>query len=333
MKLQFDLNQSVPKYRQIIDAVQLRIKEGSLKKGDRIPSLNKLCKEYNLSQDTVLMAYNELKAKGIITSQVGKGYYIQNEQVNIGHKVLLLFDKLTAYKEKLYESFKSQMGNKGSEQIFFHHNNIRIFKTILENAAGEFSDYVIMPMHGKEAEEIIASLPANKVLILDQGRKSYRKKYSCVCQDFERDIYRMLKTHQESVIKYKRLILAANTTRQPLREIARGFRDFCRQAALDFEIIPDAKNFDIRSRDLFIVVSDRDLECLVRWSLENDKTLGQELGIISYNETPLKGIVSTGITTISTDFAEMGKTAAGIIMENKKSKIDNPFVINRRSSF
>jgi DNA-binding transcriptional regulator YhcF (GntR family) len=64
--IQFEDNQSVPKYRQIIDAIQQKIKSGDLKKGDKIPSLNMFCKEYGLSQDTVLMAYNELKAKGII---------------------------------------------------------------------------------------------------------------------------------------------------------------------------------------------------------------------------------------------------------------------------
>ena len=80
--IQFENNQAVPKYRQIIDAIQQKIKAGDLKKGDKIPSLNMFCKQYGLSQDTVLMAYNELKAKGIITSQVGKGYFIQNENTD-----------------------------------------------------------------------------------------------------------------------------------------------------------------------------------------------------------------------------------------------------------
>ena len=100
--IQFEDNLSVPKYRQIIDAIQQKIKTGELKKGDKIPSLNMFFKQYGLSQDTVLMAYNELKAKGIIMSQVGKGYFIQNENTDFKHKVLLVFDRLTAYKEELY---------------------------------------------------------------------------------------------------------------------------------------------------------------------------------------------------------------------------------------
>jgi DNA-binding transcriptional regulator YhcF (GntR family) len=332
-KIQFDDQMSVPKYRQIIEAIQSKIRSGELCKGDRIPSLNMLCKQYGLSQDTVLMAYNELKSKGIITSQVGKGYFIQTEKVDINHRILLLFDKLTAYKEDLYESFKSALGNKGTEQIFFHHNNLKLFQTIMESVAGEYSEYVIMPIPGTGVKELIAGLPRRKVYILDQGREQYRNEYAIVCQDFERDIYRVLKKQTNDLKKYSRMVLVVRNQRAALREIAVGFRDFCLQMPIEFEIVADIKTFNIYSGDIFIVVDDRDLEYLVRWSMENELQLGSDLGIISYNETPLKGIVASGITTISTDFAEMGKSMAEMILNNKRLKLDNPFVINRRASF
>lgn len=142
--IQFEENQSVPKYRQIIVAIQQKIKAGDLKKGDKIPLQNMLCQQYGLSQDTVLMAYNELKSKGIITSQVGKGYFIQNEHTDYTHKVLLVFDRLTAYKEELYDSFREVLNKDGSEQIFFHHNNLKMFQTIIEGSIGEYSEYVTL---------------------------------------------------------------------------------------------------------------------------------------------------------------------------------------------
>lgn len=333
LDIQFDDHLSVPKYRQIIDAIRGKIKIGELTKGDKIPSLNRLCKQYGLSQDTVLIAYNELKSKGIITSQVGKGYFVQTEKVDIGHRVLLLFDKLTAYKEELYESFKLALGNRGSEQLFFHHNNLKLFQTILESVAGEYSEYVIMPIPGKEAAELISGLPQRKVYILDQGREQYRTQYPFVCQDFERDIYRILKKHTTELNKYSRLVLVVKNQRATLREIAVGFRDFCLQMPVDFEIITDLKTFEMKLNDFFVVVDDKDLEILVRWSMQNQIQLGRDLGIISYNETPLKGIVASGITTISTDFTEMGKSMAEMILNSKRLKLDNPFIINRRSSF
>ena len=331
--IQFGENPSVPKYRQIVDAIQQKIKTGKLKKGDKIPSLNMLCRQYGLSQDTVLMAYNELKSKGVITSQVGKGYFIQSENTDYKHKVLLVFDRLTAYKEELYDSFKESLKKDGSEQIFFHHNNLKMFQTIIEGAIGDYSEYVIMPVDHPDTISILGKLPSNKVYILDQGRKQYKDTYPYVCQDFERDIYCILKKNELLVNKYQRMVLVIRNQKSHFRDIANGFRDFCRQHPIPFEVVSDLNLLSIKKGDAFVVVDDRDLEFIVRHSIEKQLNPGTDLGIISYNEAPLKGIVASGITTISTDFAKMGRSMAEMIIEGKKEKIDNPFELILRNSF
>jgi len=333
INIQFENNLSVPKYRQIIDAIQQKIKAGELKKGDKIPSLNMFCSQYSLSQDTVLMAYNELKAKGIITSQVGKGYFIQNENTDFKHNVLLVFDRLTAYKEELYDAFKDALKNDGSEQIFFHHNNLKMFQTIIEGAIGNYSEYIIMPIDHPDTLQMIGKLPSNKVFILDQGRKQYKDLYPYVCQDFERDIFRILKDNSVLVSKYQRLVLVIRHQKSHYRDLINGFCDFCKQHPVSYEVVFDIKSFDIQHGDAFIVVDDRDLEFLVRYSIDRQLELGKSMGIVSYNETSIKGIVASGITTISTDFAQMGSTMAEMILNNKRLKLDNPFIINKRSSF
>lgn len=331
--IQFEDNLPVPKYRQIIDAIQKKIKAGELKKGDKIPSLNMFCRQYGLSQDTVLMAYNELKSKGIITSQVGKGYFIHNENTDFRHKVLLVFDRLTAYKEELYDSFKNALQKDGSEQIFFHHNNLKMFQTIIDGSIGDYSEYVIMPVDHPDAFTAIGKLPAGKVFILDQGRKQYKDLYPYVCQDFERDVYRVMKQNSELVNKYNRMVLVIRHQKSHFRDIVTGFRDYCKQHPIPSEIVADLKSFEIKPDDAFVVVDDRDLEFLVRFTIEKRLELGKDLGIVSYNETPLKGIVASGITTISTDFAQMGKSMAEMILNHQKQKLDNPFLMNKRNSF
>jgi DNA-binding transcriptional regulator YhcF (GntR family) len=333
LDIKFEDNPSVPKYRQIFESIMQKIKAGDLKKGDKIPSLNMLCSQYGLSQDTVLTAYNELKSKGIITSQVGKGYFIQNENTSYKHKVLLVFDRLTAYKEELYESFKEALKKDGREQIFFHHNNLKMFQTIIEGAIGDYSEYVIMPVDHPDAVTIIGKLPSNKVYILDQGRKQYNKIYPFVCQDFERDIYRILKQNGSLVSKYLRMVLVIRNQKSHFRDIANGFRDFCNQHPISYEVVSDLRSLSIKAGDAFVVVDDRDLEYIVRYSIEKKMNLGADLGIVSYNEAPLKGIVASGITTITTDFSQMGKSMAQMILEGKKDKIDNPFNLILRKSF
>jgi DNA-binding LacI/PurR family transcriptional regulator len=53
--------------------------------------------------------------------------------------------------------------------------------------------------------------------------------------------------------------------------------------------------------------------------------IGKDVGIISYNETPLKEILLDGITVISTDHAKMGELAAQLILENRTERIKNDF--------
>lgn len=333
MNIAFKDNLSLPKYRHIIDAIMQQIKEGELKKGDKIPSLNMLCKQYGLSQDTVLMAYNELKAKGIIISQVGKGYFIQKEDDSFKHNVLLVFDTLSAYKEQLYDSFKEVLKVGGSEQIFFHHNNLKMFKTIIDDAIGNYSEYVIMPINHPEAKASISKLPPKKVFILDQGRNEYQSLYPFVCQDFELDIYRILKENTALVNKYSRMILVIRNQKSHFKDIITGFNRFCLEHPVTAEVVIDIKSFEVKKGDAFVVVDDRDLEFIVRYSLDKNYIVGIDLGIISYNEAPLKGIVANGITTISTDFAQMGKSMAEMILSNKKQKLDNPFLMLKRMSF
>ena len=49
-------NIGLPKYKQIINAIEKAIESQDLKKDDKLPSINKICLPYNLSRDTALQA-------------------------------------------------------------------------------------------------------------------------------------------------------------------------------------------------------------------------------------------------------------------------------------
>src|ERR1035437_9607076 len=65
---------------------------------------------------------------------------------------------------------------------------------------------------------------------------------------------------------------------------------------------------------------------------ELSNEIGEQVEIISYNETPLKKIILNGITTISTDFHQMGIIAAELILSNSKEHIEVPFKLTLRDS-
>jgi len=269
-----------------------------------------------------------LKSLGIVSSQVGRGYFVQNSNVENKHKVFVLFDNLSAYKEGLYDAFKGTMKGKGSEQIFFHHNNPTVFKTLIENAVVDFTDFVIMPIDEKSCVETLKSLPKNNVFLLDKASKDLKQSYSFVCQDFERDIFTTITQNGSILQKYNRMILITQHDRNHLKEIIKGFRSACKRLKIPCNVIFKSADYQIQKGDTFLVVDDKDLVNIVVKAEQSNLLLGNDIGVISYNETPLKKIAASGITTIYTDFVAMGKGRSEMILSGKKQKLQNPYGLN-----
>jgi GntR family transcriptional regulator/MocR family aminotransferase len=62
-----------PLHRQIYFAVREAILEGRLKPGARLPASRTLSKELGVSRNTVMAAFEQLRAEGYIDGRVGAG--------------------------------------------------------------------------------------------------------------------------------------------------------------------------------------------------------------------------------------------------------------------
>ncbi|TDD78065.1 GntR family transcriptional regulator [Flavobacterium caseinilyticum] len=314
-------NLGIPKYRQIISSIEKAIKDVNLKKGDKLPSVNKVCLEFSLSRDTVLQAYEELKKRGIIYAIPGKGYYVKSVEVTIKQRIFLLFDELNIFKEDLYNSFLENIGSNAQVDIFFHHFNVPVFQKLINDSYGNYTKYIIMPTNLAEAAAAIKTLPVNDVYILDQTNPEL-KSFPAVYQNFVKDIYDGLLKGKSKLNKYKKLIMIFPGFREPIG-MKIGFENFCKDFTFDYEIITEFRNREIKKGEVYIIPSDRDLVSVIQKAKIQKLQLGSDYGIISYNETPLKKVVENGITTISTNFEVMGKLLAEMILKGKKEQIEN----------
>lgn len=328
--IQIDENLGVPKYRQIINSIFQGILNGNLKIGDKIPSLNEICSEFELSRDTVMVAFNELKAKGVVSSIPGKGYYINSTDVNINQRIFLLFDELNAFKEDLYISFLNSLDSRASVDIYFHHFNFQVFKDLVAEAAGNYTSYVIMPATFDYTAEILEKLPKDSVYILDR-KKIDLVNYPVVFQDFELDVYNALEASRDLLKKYEKLVMVFPGGKEPEGRMT-GFKKYCEEQGIKYEFVHNLINRSFKKGEAYFVPSDRNLVKLVKIAAENGFSLGVDFGIVSFNDTMLKEVVAGGITTISTDFMAMGKTLARMIMERSKEQLSNPASLIRRNS-
>lgn len=320
----------IPKYKQIVASIEDAIANGILKKGDILPSLNKIKNEHFLSRDTVLTAFNELKSRGIIYSVVGKGYYVSTVNINVQQKIFLLFDELNSFKEDLYNSFLQNLGDHIQVDIFFHHFNKKVFSKLINDNIGDYSSYVIMPANLQDSEEIIKNLPAEKVYILDQIHDNL-KEYSAIYQNFEKDIFEGLSSILMKIVNYKKVILLFSEEKQPLG-ILKGFQLFCSQFNINSEVVKSIENRTPEEGEVYIVLDDKNLIRIIKKVKEKELILAKDIGVISVNDTMLKEIVEGGITTISTDFNLMGIRLSEMILNNEQVKVENPSRLILRKS-
>ncbi|MGC4040391.1 MAG: substrate-binding domain-containing protein [Flavobacterium sp.] len=320
----------LPKYRQIVLSVEIAIAEKRLKRNDKLPSINKISLEFSISRDTVLLAFEELKKRGIVYSILGKGYYVKSVEFTHEQRFFLLFDELNIFKEDIYNSFLKAIGNKAQVDIFFHHFNIDTFKKLINESNGNYSKYIVMPTNLAGAASVIKTLPKNDVYILDQTNSELTE-YPSVHQNFVKDMYKALAAGKEKLKKYQKLVLIFPGFKEPVGMVE-GFEKFCREFSFPNEVISGFENRIIQKGEVFIIPNDRDLVNVLEQSKNQGLRIVEDFGVISYNDTPLKKVVENGITTISTNFSEMGKLLATMILQNSKGQIENQSDLILRNS-
>ncbi|WP_215226627.1 GntR family transcriptional regulator [Echinicola shivajiensis] len=341
--IRIDSESRIPKYQQIINSIIEDIEKGALSVGEKIPSINEISEGHYLSRDTVEKAYSLLKKKKIIISVKGKGYYVARNVSQSQTKVLFLLNKLSNYKLRIYNSFVNSLGPDSQVDLNVYHCDPKNLINLLKENKGAYDYYVIMP-HFKDKElnhlnydqEVIKSItdiPSEKVIIMDNYLPDAGLETAAIYQDFKMDIYQALKEGLARIKKYGKLILVyPDKVIYPYpSEIKQGFKKFCVEFDINFEIIDTIyADMELDQHDAYIIIEENDLINLIKQIREKDFELGEDIGVISYNDTPLKELL--GITVMSTDFKVMGETAAYMIKKHKKEVVKNVFNFIDRGS-
>lgn len=341
--IKIEENSRIPKYKQIVDTIISNISDGNLKMDEKIPSINMFSEEYLLSRDTVEKAYNILKERKVIISIRGKGYYIARTKLISKVNILFLVNKLSSYKMRIYNSFINSIGGTSHTDLHIYHCEEDLFLNLLEKNRNVYDYYVIMPhfkteklKHASFTPEVVKAMneiPKNKLVIMDNAIAEIKGAFIEIYQDFENDIYNALQDGFSKISKYDKLfIVYPESSIYPYpKRILHGFRKFCVEHSIDFEVLDEIyDDMILKKGDLFITISESDLVNLVNQIREKEFELGSDIGVISYNDTPLKELL--GITCISTNFKAMGESAARMIMEKEGGKVKNPFHFVDRNS-
>ena len=324
------MKENKSKYKLIVSHVTDRIVSREYKKGDFISSINELRSLYNLSRDTVYAGLRELRLKGIIESTPGVGNFVSSTRLRSRQNIFLLFNEFNAFKEDLYHSFVEATGSGVTVDLYFHNYNRRVFESLVNDANGKYTTYIIMSGKFQKIDPLLQKL-SGRVFLLDHYDPELKGRYSSVFQNFEKDTYEALVFGLPHLAKYKRIFMVQKEEKEP-QERYNGLQLFCREHQFGHDYLDTVTNRIINKGDVFMVVSDNDLVDLLKQADRQHLVPGIDFGIISYNDTPLKEILVGGITTLSTDFKLMGKTMADLINRKQVCTIENPWKLTIRKS-
>lgn len=328
-------NSRVPKYRQVANTILWEIEQKVFKTGQRLPSINEASAEYYLSRDTVEKAYRELVQRGVISSIPGKGFYVNAAPEKALLKVVLVLNKLSNYKLEIYQSLVQELGKGASSTIFVHDYDVRRFQSFILDNLGLYDYYVVCPHfpRGKNiALETISKIPPNKLILLDRDLPELKSGYGLVYQDYAQDLQHALMDGMRRLKKYRKLVLVFPATRRYSTGIKQGFTTFCQMMGFEHEVRTSLYTTDLERETAYLVIEEKDLLDVIKMSQQQDLRLGQEVGLISYNDAPNKELLAGGITVITTDHTDMGRVAGQMILRRRREKHHNAFRLILRNS-
>ena len=341
--IKIDEDSRESKYQQIVKSIIHNIAIGNLVMDEKIPSINTFSEELFVSRDTVEKAYNILKERNVISSIRGKGFYIARTRLISKINILFLVNKLSSYKMRIYNSFVDSMGANAHTDLHIYHCDETLFLNLLNKHKSSYDYYVVMPHFKTDklqhvsmtntVSKALEKIPENKLILMDNALKTDENQIITVYQDFENDVYAALKEGLPKLSKYKKITLIyPDESIYPYpRRILRGIGSFCAEHQFDFEILDKIyEDMIIKKEELFIIIEESDLVNFITQVRAQEYVLGEDVGVISYNDTPLKELF--GISVLSTDFDVMGDTAAKMILNKERGKFKVPFNFIDRDS-
>ncbi|MDB5119584.1 MAG: transcriptional regulator of fucose utilization, GntR family [Sphingobacteriales bacterium] len=319
------------KHEQFVQGIINAIDNKVLGKGDILPSVNNMIKEFGFARETIARGYRELVDRGIVESKSRFGFFIANEDTGQTLKVALLLYAFDFFQEIFYKTFRQKLGNGVHLDVFFHHNNIEIFETLVTNTKGKYGMYVVAPIPNPRTAGILRNIPTNKFLMIDRYEK-IDGDFSYVTQEFEASSYNAFAELAEVIRKYDEMVFyyrpSTDTPIEILRAFKKFIKDFKIKGTIKTEYIPGS----IVRNKVYFTINNTELWAILKDCKTQNITPGTDIGVLSHNDDVVKEIIFDGITNYSTDFQKMADLAASFVLTGKKIQEVIPTVLIRRKS-
>lgn len=306
-----------PKYSQVIDLILKKIEKKVFSAGDRIPSIKEASEEYLISRDTVEKAYKELSQRGVLISVPGKGYYVKGKS-SARMKVMALMPAMQQEEQAFYNAFLQGLGKQAISHLFCFGENPDLFRDTLRYHLGDYDYYLVWPklvQDHPEVKRLIAKIPQNKLIRVGAAKPTSTAAFAA-------SIVENLQSSGQAITKYDSWSLLFPESIHPIQV---EWKNAILEAATQLEKEVTETSVEalhtLPESTLCFTWDDQDLIQLLQYTQTTGKAAGNEIGVLSLQEHPLKKALAGGITTLSLATTNMGQYAAQLVLKQAKDSL------------
>ena len=319
------------KHEQLVNGILNAIQNKGLAQGDMLPSVNELINEFGFARETIAKAYKELVSRGIVESKNRVGFFVANINIKQHLRIALVLFAFDAFQEMFYKTFRSGLGKDVHIDIFFHHNNIDVFESIINTVKGKYGMYVVAPIPHNKTAAILSILPMDKFLMIDRY-EPIPGDYSYVAQEFKHSSYEAFAALNHTIKQYKGMVYYHRPAADTPIEILQAYKKFVKDYHIKSEIRPEYLPGTLEKGKVYFTINNAELWAMLKDCKQMKLKPGKDIGILSHNDDIVKELIFDGITTYSTDFKLMAERAAAFVLTREKMQEIIPTVLIRRKS-
>ncbi len=305
-----------PKYLQVVQAIVRDIEGGTLRLGDRLPSINDACAEWYLSKDSVKRAYETLYQLGLITSVNRKGYFVAGQANRRALRVLIVAGQLTESVKQLHDAIADSLGREAVLDVCSYNYRQQLLCQVIDRHLGDYHYFVLMPhLIGQNPATLqcLRNVPGQQLILMGSQWQSVLQHGHQLRYGGEQALFDALQNQLLPLRKYARLNLVLSEHDCFDADSIRGFQRFCTQYGFDFQLMDDLTVADIEPQHAYFVANSHQLILLVEYSQQHGLTLGKQLGVVSFVENEYTRLLAGGVSVIANPSVEAGQLIARIL--------------------
>lgn len=319
------------KREQIVQGVINALEQNLIRRGDTMPSVNKMIQKLGFARQTIVNAYQELIERGILESKNRLGYFVASDESHQQLKVCLIIYAFDTFQETFYETFRKSLGEHVKVDVFFHHNNFEVFQQTINTVNAKYGVYVIAPIECPETAALLEQLPAQKTLIVDR-HISLDPSYSYIAQEFKNSSYQVFVSLLDDIRRFDEFIFLFKPFSAEPNDVLLSFQQFIADYQVNGVIKNEYESGSIEKNKVYFTIHNLELWEMLKDIKNKGFKLGADVGILSHNDDHVKEIIFDGITTFSIDFAKMGVLAAEFVKHRQPIKYIMPTKLFKRNS-